>query len=260
VALAPTVETVSQERVRDELLRMLYLDPSPSRSLRLLERLGLMRHVLPELASLRGVPQSKAVAGDALDHTLAAVDSAPRTADGDVRLAALVHDLGKATTGADGHFIGHAEVGAELADQLLRRLRVPSALASRVVEAVRHHMYAYEPSWTDAAVRRFIRRTAYADRDLLFALRQADNAASGVGAAGERNQEQLRARIDEQLAGHPELLLRKRLAIDGHDLQRELGLPQGPEIGALLDRLTEAVLDDPSLNERSTLLQLARDR
>jgi len=256
VELAPTVATVSSERVRDELLRILRLDPRPSRALVALERLGLLKVILPELAALRGIPQAKAVPGDALDHTLRAVDAAGVEA----RLAALLHDLGKATTLADGHFIGHDKVGADVAATVLARLRVPSSLAARTVGAVREHMYAYDDAWTDAAVRRFIRRTAYVDRALLFALRRADNAASGVGSNGEENQAELEARIARELERQPELLLHRRLAIDGHDLQRELGLEPGPEIGAVLDRLIEAVLDDPALNEASTLLELARQR
>ncbi|HUF05807.1 MAG TPA: CCA tRNA nucleotidyltransferase [Candidatus Binatia bacterium] len=254
--LAPAVATVSPERVRDELLRILRLDPRPSRAFGRLERLGLLRVILPELAALRGVPQSKAVAGDALDHTLAAVDAATI----DARLAALLHDLGKATTLADGHFIGHESVGAELAARLLARLRVAGSEASRTVGAIRHHMYAYDDSWSDAAVRRFIRRTADIDRDLLFALRRADSAASGAGPAAEANQARLEARIAGELAEHADLLLHRRLAVDGHDLQRELGLEPGPQVGEVLDRLTEAVLDDPSLNEPATLLRLARER
>lgn len=254
VELAPTVATVSSERVRDELLRILERDPRPSRALAVLERLGLLKVILPELAALRAIPQAKALPGDALDHTLAAVDAARV----DARLAALLHDVGKATTLADGHFIGHDKVGADLALTVLARLRVPGSLAARTVGVVREHMYAYDDAWTDAAVRRFIRRTADVDRALLFALRRADNAASGVGSHGEENQAELEARIARELERQPELLLYRRLAIDGHDLQRELGLPPGPEIGAVLDRLTEAVLDDPALNEASTLVELAR--
>jgi len=256
VELTPTVATVSSERVRDELLRILRLDPRPSRALVALERLGLLKVILPELAALRGIPQAKAVPGDALDHTLRAVDAAGVEA----RLAALLHDLGKATTLADGHFIGHDKVGADVAATVLARLRMPSSLAARTVGAVREHMYAYDDAWTDAAVRRFIRRTADVDRALLFALRRADNAASGVGSNGEENQAELEARIARELERQPELLLYRRLAIDGYDLQRELGLEPGPEIGAVLDRLIEAVLDDPALNEASTLLELARQR
>jgi hypothetical protein len=177
-----------------------------------------------------------------------------------VRLAALLHDLGKAETLRDGHFYGHDRVSADRADEVLRRLRVPRALAERVVGAIRHHMYDYDSAWTDAAVRRFVRRLDGVDRDLLFDLRRADNAASGVGAAGDANQAELEARIGDQLAAEPALLVDHRLAIDGNDLQRELGMAPGPEIGAVLDRLTEIVLDDPSQNRPEILLDHARRR
>jgi tRNA nucleotidyltransferase (CCA-adding enzyme) len=257
---APTVEAVSAERVRDELMRILSLDATPSNAIRILERLGLLAVILPELAALRGVPQSKAVPGDALDHSLGAVDAAAATDPPALRLAALLHDLGKATTLRDGHFIGHEDVSAGLASNVMQRLRVPRVLAERVVGAIGHHMYDYDSAWTDAAVRRFVRRLDGVDRDLLFALRRADNEASGVGAAGDANQAELEARIAEQVAAEPDLLVDRRLAIDGHDLQRELGLSPGPEIGAILDRLTEVVLEDPTQNRRDILLDHARRR
>ena len=255
--LAPTLATVSAERMRDELLRILD-DAMPSRALRLLERLGLLPLLLPELAALRGVPQSKAVPGDALDHTLAAVDAAP-AGHRPARLAALLHDIGKASTQAGGHFIGHERVGAEQAAAALHRLRVPRSIVADVVHAIGQHMYAYDASWTDAAVRRFIRRVGEPRLPLLFALRRADNAASGAGATGEENQAELERRIAGQLSSSPDLLMRHRLAIDGNDLQRDLGIEPGPRIGRLIDALTEAVLDDPSRNRRDLLLELARE-
>jgi tRNA nucleotidyltransferase/poly(A) polymerase len=260
VELAPTVDGVSAERIRDELLRILALDPRPSRAFGHLERLGLLRVLLPELTALRGVPQSKAVPGDALDHVTRAVDIVPATGDPDLRLAVLLHDVGKSTTFRDGHFIGHETVGAEMAAAILRRLRLPRGLADRIVAVIRHHMYDYEPEWTDAAVRRFIRRLDGVDRDMLFRLRRADNEASGAGAAGEANQAELEERIGAQLVSQPGLLVHRRLAIDGDDLQRELGMQPGPEIGAILERLTDLVIEDPTRNERSALLALARER
>ncbi|HEX5039214.1 MAG TPA: CCA tRNA nucleotidyltransferase [Candidatus Limnocylindria bacterium] len=259
-ALAPTVASVSGERLRDELLRILDLDPVPSAAFLHLERLGLLGFVLPELAALRGVPQAKRAPGDALDHTLAAVEAIRLGEDPDLRLTALLHDLGKAMTSAGGHFIGHDAVGADLAGAVLERLRFPRARSARVVAAIRHHMYDYDPAWTDAAVRRFIRRTADVDRGLLFGLRHADNVASGLAGRGEPRQAELEARIRAELDGHSDLLVHRRLAIDGHDLQRELGLPPGPEIGAILDRLEDAVLEDPTTNEPAKLLELARRR
>lgn len=258
VELAPTVASVSAERVRDELVRILALDPAPGRAFRLLERLGLLRVVLPEVAALRGIPQDKPVAGDALDHTLAAVDAAPPLAPLDARMAALLHDIGKATTMAGGHFIGHEEVGADLAAKVLSRLRMPRWRTERIAAAIRQHMYHYESTWTDAAVRRFIRRTDGVDRDLLFSLHRADNMASGVGAEGERNQAELERRIADEIERQPGLLVHRRLAIDGHDLRRELGMAPGPRIGQVLAGLMEAVIEDPSRNERGELLSLAR--
>lgn len=257
IELADSVAGLSGERVRDELLRMLALDERPSRALALLERLGMLSVILPELSALRGVPQSKRVPGDALDHTLLAVDAAPPE-DPDLRLATLLHDLGKATTLRDGHFIGHEEVGADLAAVVLDRLRMPRARISRIVGVVRHHMYAYEATWTDAAVRRFIRRLGDTDRDLLFALRRADDRASGIGPGGEAIQAELERRIATELEREPGLLVHRRLAIDGDDLQRELGMAPGPELGALLEHLTELVLEEPARNEPATLLELAR--
>jgi tRNA nucleotidyltransferase (CCA-adding enzyme) len=257
--LAPTVAGVSGERIRDELSRMLAIHEAPSRGLVTLERLGLLAVILPEVAALRGIPQDKLVPGDALDHTFAAVDAVPPDAPGDTRLAALLHDVGKATTLAAGHFIGHEEVGARVARTILDRLRVARSRVDRIVAVIEHHMYAYEPEWTDAAVRRFIRRLEGVDRDLLFALRRADDTASGVAEEGERYQRELEARIAAELEQQPELLIGRRLAVDGHDLQAELDLPPGPAVGALLDRLTEVVLDDPARNQRATLLDLARE-
>lgn len=255
VEMAPLIASVSQERVRDELLRILKLTDAPSRTFLLMEHLGLLAVLLPELTALRGVPQRKARPGDALDHTLAAVDAAAGT---ELRLVALLHDLGKASTLADGHFIGHEGVGAELAAGLLARLRVPGQLAARLVGVIAHHMYDYGPHWSDAAVRRFIRRTDEVDRELLFALRRVDNVASGVGPEAEAIQAELEARISVELTAQPDLLVGRRLAIDGLDLQRELGIAPGPELGSVLEHLTEAVLDDPSLNRRDRLLAMAQ--
>ena len=259
VELAPTVASVSGERVRDEIARILRFDDTPSRALELLERVGLLQVILPDLAALRGVPQSKAVPGDALDHTLAALDAAPADDEAIVRWTALLHDLGKATTLADGHFIGHESVGAELARTVMDRLRLPRGRAERIAGAIEQHMYNYEPGWTDAAVRRFIRRTDDVDRQLLFALRRADNTASGAGRAGDENQGELERRVAAALEEEPELLRNRRLAVDGNDLQTELGLAPGPEVGRILGRLTDLALDDPSLNRRPTLLALARE-
>lgn len=260
--LAPTAAAVSGERIAAELERMLLSDQPPrhdappSHALLLLERLGLLAVVLPEVAALRGVPQAKPSGGDALDHTLATVD-ATDAQERLARWAALLHDIGKSTTGAHGHFLDHEKVGAEQARGVLARLRRPSGESAAIVHVIRQHMYGYDAAWSDAAVRRFIRRVGEDHIRLLFALRRADNRASGAGEADERNQDELERRVQAELRDHG-TWSEASLAVDGHDLQRELGLEPGPRIGRLLDQLLDAVLDDPSRNRRADLLDLAR--
>jgi tRNA nucleotidyltransferase (CCA-adding enzyme) len=253
---ARSAATLSGERVRDELLRLLGGPQIPSRAFVLMEQLGLLEVLLPELTALRGVPQAKQIEGDAFEHSLRTADAMPAT-DAPLRLAGLLHDLGKATTLADGHFIGHEDAGAELAEGVLKRLRSPRAEITRIVRLIRLHMFAYSPNWTDAAVRRFVRRVGVDLLEDLFALRAADNAASGTHEPLVGGLDELRARAAAMVATGP--LDASQLAISGDDLVTELGILPGPEIGRLLTKLLEAAIDDPSRNERERLLELARD-
>ena len=252
--LAPAAEQLSGERVRDELLRLLAAE-EPSRGFSLMERLGLLRVVLPELTALRGVEQGKVLGGDALDHSLRTVDALPAT-DPVLRLAGLLHDVGKAPTAAGGHFIGHESAGAELVERRLQDLAFPRADIDRVTHLVRHHLIHYTSDWTDAAVRRFLRRIGGGQPlDDLLALRRADTAASAGPGVGDAAADELERRL-AALRGAAVLSVHE-LAVGGDDLIGELGLAPGPEIGRLLDGLLQAVLDDPALNDRDTLLRLA---
>lgn len=250
---ADLVRHLSGERVAAELLKLLGA-PVPSVGLRLLESTGLLAWISPELAAQRSIPQDKIPGEDLWDHTVRTVDAAPVERPV-VRLAALLHDIGKPATLANGPFHGHDVVGAELAAVFLRRLRFPRASAEPVVHLVRHHMFAFEPAWGDSAVRRFIARVGQPNLEELFALREADDVGSGL--VGEQpGLSELRARVAEQLAARVPLD-RADLAIDGDILIAELGLTPGPSLGAILDRLLETVLEDPGLNDRATLLALA---
>jgi len=254
--LAPAAERLSGERVRDELLRLLGAE-EPSRGFSLMERLGLLGVVLPELAALRGVEQGKVLGGDALDHSLRTVDALPAT-DPIVRLAGLLHDVGKSSTAAGGHFIGHEAVGADLVEARLRALAFPRAEIDRITHLVRHHLIQYTPDWTDAAVRRFLRRVGDAQPlDDLLALRRADTAASVGPEPRDRAADELERRL-AALRGAAVLSVRE-LAVDGDDLIAALGMAPGPEIGRILDELLQTVLDDPARNDRDTLLRLARE-
>jgi len=250
---AGLVAHLSGERIAAELEKLLAA-PNPSIGLRLLADTGVLAVISPELAAQRGLAQNKIEGEDLLDHTLRTVDAAP-PARPVVRLAALVHDIGKPATIDDGPFRGHEAVGADLAAELLERLRLPRAASDRVVELVRQHMFTYDPSWGDAGVRRFIQRVGAENLEDLFALREADNVGSGV-PAGAHGLGELRARVRDQLAAKAVLDLR-HLAIHGDDLMAELELPPGPTLGRILDALLERVVADPALNDRATLLLIA---
>jgi tRNA nucleotidyltransferase (CCA-adding enzyme) len=255
-ASADLVRYLSGERIQFELSKLLAAE-QPSTGLRLLAETGLLERISPDLAGQRGVPQNKALGDDLWDHTLRSVD-AVHVDRPVVRLAALLHDIGKPATFSDGHFLHHDVVGAELAATLLDQLRFPRAVRERVVHLVRQHMFSYEPAWSDAAVRRFIGKIGPEAIDDLFTLREADNLGSGL-AADAGGLDVLRARVTAELEG--ELILdRSRLEIDGRDLIEELGLRQGPQLGRILDELLEKVIVDPALNDRATLLMLARSR
>ena len=226
-ARAELVAHLSGERIAAELDKLLGA-PAPSVGFRLMSDTDLLAPISPELAAQRGIPQNKVPGEDLWDHTLRSVDAA-RPSRPIVRLAALLHDIGKPATFREGHFLGHDAVGAELAGALLDRLREPRAVRDRVVELVRLHMFSYESSWSDAAVRRFIGRIGAlgeASLEELLELREADNVGSGLPRSAGRLDE-LRARIAAELAAEVALDLRG-LAVDGSDLMTELGARAGP--------------------------------
>jgi tRNA nucleotidyltransferase/poly(A) polymerase len=251
---AELVRHLSGERIAAEM-RLLLASASPSTGLRLLADTGLLDHFAPELAAQRGVPQNKVAGEDLWDHTVRSVDAAP-TEPAHLRLAALLHDLGKPSTMAEGRFVGHESVGADMARALLDRWHWPTAERDRVAHLIRHHMFGYVARWSDAAVRRFIVKVGPDALDELFLLREADNRGSGLAADAGRLGE-LRSRVAAQLESGAALDLRS-LAVDGTDLMVELGWQPGPIVGRTLRWLLDRVIADPSLNSRERLISLAR--
>jgi tRNA nucleotidyltransferase (CCA-adding enzyme) len=251
---AGLVAHLSGERLAAELDKLLGADP-PSVGLRLMATTGILDVVAPELAAQRGIDQNKIPGDDLWDHTVRTVDAVAVDRPV-VRLAALLHDIGKPSTMADGHFLHHDVVGAQLAAKLLDRLRAPRDVAGRVIHLVRHHMFTYDPTWGDAGVRRFIKRIGRDALESLFALREADNIGSGE-PPDSHGLGELQRRVREQLDGRI-ALDRGDLAVNGDDLIAELGLSQGPTLGRILDKLLERAIADPGVNDRPTLLLLAQ--
>ena len=258
-ALGPSrdrLALVAPERIRDELMKMLRA-PIPSRGFEVLRRTGLLATVLPELAACVAVPQNRHHAHDVYFHTLYTVDAAPAEKPV-VRLAALFHDVGKPKTraerGGDATFYNHEFESLRLAEEAMTRLRFSRETIARVSHLVRHHMFDYRPEWTAAAVRRFVRNVGPDQIADLFDLRIADNIGNGTKTGFPHYLEELRSRIEEVLAAREALTLRD-LEVGGGDVMRVVGLPPGPRVGQILDRLLEEVLEDPSKNRREWLLE-----
>ena len=251
---------VSAERVRDELLKLL-ASAQPSRGLELMRTTGLLGEVIPELLEGVGCVQNRFHKHDVYGHTLSVVDATK--GDAIVRLGALLHDVGKPRArqpreGAPGEysFFKHEYVGAEMAEAIGRRLKLSNEERARVVAMVANHMFYYGPDWTDGAVRRFVRKAGgHAAVEELFALRAGDVAGRGFEEDPEREFAELRQRIAVVAASDAALKVTD-LALDGKDVMRILGIPPSRQVGVILEKLLDRVLDDPSLNDRDKLEKL----
>jgi len=250
------VGALAIERVRDELERLMGA-ARPSRGFEILREAGLLARWLPELAACRGVPQNRFHAYDVYFHSLYSCDAAAPEKP-EVRWAALLHDIGKPGTrverAGEGTFHGHAELGARLADARLAALRFATGFRERVVHLIREHMFDFQESWSDAAVRRFVRRVGVERVADLFDLRMADAIGNGTRGPDTRRLEAMAKRIERVLRDSSALSVHQ-LAVDGDDVMRSLGLPAGPEVGRVLHALLEQVIDQPALNTRAALLQ-----
>jgi tRNA nucleotidyltransferase (CCA-adding enzyme) len=257
-----TFRKVSAERVRDEWLKSMAAR-TPSVAFEAMRRVGVLAITCPEMIESVGCEQNKWHAFDVWGHAMACLDScAP---DAVLRVAALLHDVGKPRSRAfsdktqDFTFYEHERIGAEMAEPILARLKFSNAERAKIVALVRHHLICYDETWSDAAVRRWLRRVTPELAPDLYEIGFAD--AKGKG----RDASQDIARIDElreraaNLVAAGAALSTRDLAVDGNVLMRELGVAPGRIIGVILEQLVELVTDDPELNERDKLLAAARD-
>jgi tRNA nucleotidyltransferase (CCA-adding enzyme) len=263
-AIEPTLDTyrkVAHERVRDEWMKTMKAR-RPSRAFEVMRRTGILGVTCPELLEGVGMTQNKWHAYDVWRHGMECMDACE--ADPVLRIAALLHDVGKPRTRAwsdktqDYTFYDHDRVGAEIAEPIAARLRFSNDERARIVTLVRHHLFHYN-EWTDAAVRRWIRRVGPDRVEDLYVLNAADVRAKGRDFEGDLDAlSRLKAHVARVLAEGAALSTRD-LLVNGKDIIRELGVAPGPIIGEILDHLLEVVTGDPSKNERETLLALARE-
>jgi poly(A) polymerase len=256
---------VSPERIGEELSKLL-VAPDPSPGLWFLVDTGLAEEFLPELPALALEQDPVHQHKDVLAHTIAVV--AKTRPELVVRLAALLHDIGKPKTrsyGPEGvSFHLHDVVGARMAEERLRALRFPREVIDQVCQLILLHLrfHTYRMGWTDRAVRRYV-RDAGPLLDELNHLVRCDCTT--------RNQAKARAlsrRMDELEERIAELAEREELAsirppIDGHRVMELLGVPPGRVVGEALDMLLEARLDEGPMSDEEAegrLLAWAAER
>ncbi len=254
---APLLANVSRERVQAEMDELLTA-PYPG-VLRDMAASGLMHEIIPEWDACVGFPQNTPYHCYTVDeHLLHTVEAAPR--DRIVRWAALLHDIGKPytrQTDADGkdHFHGHAERSAEMADQILRRLKFDNNLRHAVVTLVTEHDRAYPQN--DAGMRHLLNRLPDGLYPYLHSLQEAD--------AQGRDPRYLRVSLDEleeiqerydRIVREKQCVKLSQLAVTGRDLMG-IGFSSGREMGQILNLLLEQVLDHPEYNQREVLLSVA---
>lgn len=254
---------ISIERIRDEFMKLLMNSPKPSAGIELLREAGLLEIFLQELLEGIGVAQpEKYHVQNVYDHILATVDAA----DDSVKLAALFHDIGKPRCKENDHFYRHDVTSAEMAREVMMRMKFPKLEIDRVYRLVRWHMFVYadwrkgeiESNWSDSAIRRFVRNIGGEEYvDDIFKLRMADALSNPKSSFDPREIQALESRIAEVRAQDMALNV-EDLNISGHDLMT-IGVKPGPRMGAILKELLEKVLDDPGLNTTEQLIKLAEE-
>lgn len=273
--MAYLIKTVPMEAIRNEFTKIL-LSKKPSTHLKILRDVGLLELITPELDACVEVTQDKRFHKyDVFEHMIYTCDFTE--AEIVLRLAGLLHDLGKVKTRAERvdpetdmiriSFHKHEVVGQNLARDLLRRLKYNNEIVKKVVDLIKNHMYYYTHDWSNSAIRKFIKRVGltseYINEDKigtfpLFQLRASERKGAGPKReiAVTEHQKHLQRRILE-LYKESSALDVVELDIDGNDIMILSGMGPGKYVGQVLNFLLERVLEDPKLNNRKTLIGLA---
>jgi tRNA nucleotidyltransferase (CCA-adding enzyme) len=259
---ATLLEKISRERVRDEFKRILESD-RPMQSLFVAEKLGILKYIIPELEEGIGCEQNQAHAFDVFEHLLRALQhAADKKWSFELRLAALLHDIGKPATRRWSHekkdwtFHGHEVVGAKIAKKILEGLRLPRETIHTVTSLIRWHMFFSDPDTiTLSAVRRTIRNVGQDHIKDLLNLRICDRIGTGRPKEQPFRLRKYMSMVDEALRDPISVSM---LSLDGARLI-EMGEKPGPRIGWILHALLEEVLEDPKKNTQEYLEKRAQE-
>ena len=259
------IKNVSFERIRDEFTKIIMSD-NPVAGIGLLQKLNLLKYIIPELEEGIGCEQKGAHIYDVWEHLLHALDHAAQKGWAlEIRLSALFHDIGKPRTrrwdgtkdGGKGKytFYGHEVIGARITKQIMERLKYPNKTSELVLKLVRGHMFFSDTETiTLSAVRRVVQNVGKDHIWDLMNVRECDRVGMKKKEAPYRLRK-YHAMIEEVL--HDPISV-GQLAIDGEYLIKELQIKPGPRMGYILNALLEEVLDDPTKNTKEHLGELVR--
>lgn len=253
--MAGGIKFISQERTRDELIKILETDKAYD-GIILLHNNKLLQYILPELERGVGVDQNRHHVYTVFNHSILSLKYCPNK-DWRVKFAALLHDIAKPQAKriikGDATFYNHDIIGATIVKKIMQRLKFSNEDTEKVTNLIRHHMFYYNVGEvTEASVRRLIKKVGEGNLADLIDLRVADRLGSGVPKAKPyklRHLEYMMKKVKK------DPISAKMLAINGDDLIRLLKITPGPKIGAILDVLLSEVIEDPSLNDKKCLEQ-----
>lgn len=254
---AKLINTVSPERIAEELNKLLVLSDNPSVGLRLMQETGLLQEILPELQLCVGVEQPGGFHKyDVFEHTMHVLDAAPK--DLKIRLAALFHDINKPQhrrlVDKGATFYGHEMSAGKTAQVVMTRLRYSNDIIKDVKMLVERHMFTVDV--TPKGLRRLIRQVGVELIFDLLDLRRADVTGLGMGNSTD-DIDVFEADIKAEIESKAPFSL-KDLAINGNDLMEMFDLKPGKKVGDILNYLMEKVLDNPKVNIKEKLEKLSR--
>ncbi len=258
---AEWLRAISKERIRDEFVKIVESDGAYEGVL-MLEELGLLEHVVPELREGIGVGQNLHHIYTVWEHNTKALEyTVEKNYSLAVRLGSLFHDIGKPRSkrgeGTHSTFYGHEVIGARMVAGIMDRLKFPNEIAEKIVKLVRYHMFYYNvEEVTESSVRRLLVNVGQENVEDLLKLREADRIGSGRPKAVPYKLRHLKYIIDK-VSKDP--ISVKMLKINGHDLMTELGIEPGPKVGLVLNSLLAEVLDDPTKNTAEYLRKRAHE-
>lgn len=259
---AKNLKYISPERIRDEFSKII-LSPAPAKGIERLQEAGILQIILPEIESGVGVMQSHhhyyGPYNTVYKHLVASLEKCP-SEKLEVRLASLFHDVGKPKAkrgeGKNATFYNHEYIGERMAKIILERLRFSRRVIDKVMLLVRNHMFYYNVDEVgEAGVRRVVQKIGLENIKDLIDVRIADRLGSGVPKAVPYKLRHFQFMVEK--VSHDPISV-KQLKLNGNDLMKELCVEPGPKIGAILAVLLSSVIDDPTLNEKEKLIELAK--